>query len=94
MHKNNNSKQPYVTNRAFKMTMQDLQYYNNAMRIMRETAGFGSKGKVTMRDLVMKLIRTFVNQNMDMLRRLWAEDQARPYVNKNLPKITLNIGSQ
>ena len=86
MHKSGLS---YVTNRAFKMTLEDVQYYNNAMRILRDATKRGSKDKLSMRDLVMKLIRIYVNQNMDVLRRLWAEDQTKPNKNGRLPKITL-----
>lgn len=86
MHKSGLS---YVTNRAFKMTLEDLQYYNNAMRILRDSTGRGNKDKISMRDLVMKLIRVYVNQNMDILRRLWAEDQTKTHKNGKLPKITL-----
>ena len=79
----------YVTNRAFKMTLSDVQCFNNCQRIMRHRAPRGSKNTVSMRDLVMKLLRVYEGQNLDLLRQLWAEDQLRKNKRKGYPDIVL-----
>ena len=79
---------PYVKYRKYQLTKQELDIYNNAVRLIESMNKYKNKyDKMTMRDLIFtRLIPMWVHQHDADLARLWREDQVRSY--KVNPEIT------
>ena len=74
---NQNTGNPYVLYKKYRLTRAELVIYNNAVRLIEMQNKYkGLSDKTSMRDLIFqKLIPTWVRQHERELLQLWNEDQ-------------------